>query len=403
VTAADLLMTIAWFDRAVLANRPAIGDPERITWGDFAGVFWYRREGEKDGPNFVPARFKLEADGRHVRRLTRNLMARTGVALDCEANKETGELPPAINEAVARIKAAGWAAALYTSHRHRPAAPRYRVVSPLSEEIPHELPAPEVVADRLGLRGVLDESKVGASSVFYLPSCECGCQDDHKTVVIEGSPIDATWIRETAGAILAEREAEKVRQAKAAHAEAAARREAKIAAGFDPDASLIEKLRPRFDLDDVLRSHGYDATSGSSRTRRYRHPNSSSGSFGANIKTFGGIPRVFSHNATDPLHASNLPAWCEGVTALDVIDVVTILDFGGDRTCALRELAEHLGISKTAERSELAKLIFRLRRKNASQEAIEEGAYAEGRRLGLSRDEVIEVARWCASRLEAAR
>ena len=163
-----------------------------------------------------------------------------------------------------------------------------------------------------------------------------------------------------AGALQAARQAEAERIAAEAQAEAAARREAKIAAGFDPDDLLIEKLRSRFDLDDVLRSHGYDKAG-----TKYRHPNSSSGSYGADIKTLG--VEVLSYNATDPLHAGNLPAWCGGVTALDAFDVVAILDFGGDRTRAMREMAERFNLTKAAERKALAGLLFRLIRRGASQ------------------------------------
>jgi hypothetical protein len=331
---ATLPLIVSWFPTAS-PEGPAIGDPERMTWAAFCDVFGWRREGEKDGPNFIPARFKMEPDGRHVRRLKRNLLARTAVALDCEVNKETGEPPPVIGDAVARIIAAGWAAVVYTSHNHRPDAPRYRIVLPLSEEIDHELPAPEVVATQIQLRGVLDESKIGAASLFYLPSSEPDQLGHHDTTVIDGAPIDAAWMREHAGAILAERQAEADRIAAEAHTEAAARREAKIAAGFNPDDSLIEKLRSRFDLGSVLLAHSYDKSG-----TKYRHPNSSSGSYGADIKVFGGIERVFSHNGTDPLHASNLPAWCGGVTALDAVDATIILDFGGNRTKALATLAE---------------------------------------------------------------
>jgi hypothetical protein len=165
--------------------------------------------------------------------------------------------------------------------------------------------------------------------------------------------------------------------------------EARIAAGFDPDDSLIEKLRSRFDLDSVLRSHGYNKA-----RKKYRHPNSSSGCYGADIKTYGAIERIFSHNGTDPLHADNLPAWCGGVKALDVFDVVTILDFGGDRTRALRELAERFNLTKAAEKKAVAGLLFRLIRQQANQQEIEAAAYAEGERQGLSKAEVIRVALW---------
>lgn len=392
--AASISLTVAWFPRAILEGKPALGDPETLCWGEFASIFEWRREGDKDGPNFIPARFELEPDGRHVRRKKRNLLARTAIALDLETNKETGEVPSAIDVAVARIEEVGWAAVLYTSHNHKPDAARYRIVLPLSEEVAHELPAPEVVAERLGLRGVLDESKIGAASLFYLPSANYGELNHHHAEVINGAPIDAPWVREAAGAILAEREAEKERQAQAAHAEAAARREAKIAAGFDPDDSLIEKLRTHFDLEDVLLSHSYDKAGG-----KFRHPNSSSGSYGADIKAFGGIERVFSHNGTDPLHASNLPDWCGSVAALDAVDATIILDFAGDRKKALAALAERFGLTKREEQKKLARLIFNLIREQTPQEEIKRQAYAEGERLGMTRAEVIQVATWVVSEM----
>jgi hypothetical protein len=380
-------LTVSIFTTA-FPTGPALGTTECMTWGGFVALLANRREGRKDGPNFVPATFKPESDGR-VRRLRDNLLARTAIVLDCETNKETGEVPPPFAVVVARIEGQGWGVVVYTSHNHTADAPRYRIVLLLSAEIATNLPAVEVIADLLGLLGVLDTSKIGASSLFYLPSAEPGHLTHHETVVVDGAPIDAAWMAERAGAILAEREAEQERLVEAAHAEAAARREAKIAAGFDPDDSLIEKLRSHFDLAGVLLAHGYDRAGA-----KFRHPNSTSGSYGADIKTFGGIERAFSHNANDPLHANNLPDWCGGVTALDVVDAVTILDFGGDRRKALSELAERFNLTKAAERKAIAALIFRLIRQQATQEDIEAQAFAEGARLGLIRAEVIRVATW---------
>lgn len=390
MSARETPLIVSWFPTA-FPDGPAIGDPERTTWGNFADVFAWRREGDKDGPNYVLARLTLEPDGRHVRRLKRNVLARTAVALDCETNNRTGEIPPRFAEAVARIKNQAWAAVIYTSHSHRAEAPRYRIVLPLSEEIAPELPAVEVIADSLGLLGVLDHSKIGAASLFYLPSAAPDELDHHEAEVIDGNPIDAAWMRELAGAMLAERQGEDERIAALAHAEAEARREAKIAAGFDPEDSLIEKLRAYFDLTQVLLSHGYHKSD-----TKFRHANSTSGSYGADIKVLGGIERVFSHNANDPLHATNLPDWCGDVTAVDAVDAVIILDFASDRSRALRELSERFGITKTTERRQLAGLIFCMGRDQASPKEIEASAYAEGLRLGLTRDEVHQVARWVA-------
>ena len=91
--------------------------------------------------------------------------------LDCETNKGTGEVPPSFADAVAQIKAMGLAAAVYTSHNHTPAAPRYRIVLPLSGEIAPYLPVVEVIADQLGLAWRAGSEQAGASSLFYLPSC----------------------------------------------------------------------------------------------------------------------------------------------------------------------------------------------------------------------------------------
>lgn len=388
----DLPITISWFESAILRDRPALGDPEHTTWGTFCEVFAYRREGEKDGPCFAPARFRVEADGRHVRRLLKNVVAYTAVCLDIETSKTTGEIPPVPQRALETAKAAGLACLVYTSHNHREECDnRYRMIFPLSEEVAPEYPAPEFVAVRLKLDGVLDRSKITPSSVFYLPSCEDEKRGGHFCGVVDGDPIDSAWIAREGEALLQAVQTE-------AQAKAAARAAARAAAGVNPEAQLIEKIRARLDLETVLASHGYDKHRG-----KFRHPNSSSGVFGANIKTLGGVQRVFSHNATDPLHADNLPEWCEGVTAVDAFDVAAILDFSGDRKKALRTLGERYGLTKNREKKTVAALIFRMIRQQAPQDEIELAALAEGMRLGLSREEVCAVAAWIAQKCGAPR
>ena len=110
----------------------------------------------------------------------------------------------------------------------------------------------------------------------------------------------------------------------------------------------------------------------------------------------GGVERVFSHNGTDPLHADHLPEWCD-VTAVDAFDVVAILDFGGDRQRAMKELAQRFGLTKAAERKAVAALLFKLVRDQVEQNAIEAAAFSFGEEVGLSRDEVCDVARWVNS------
>ena len=64
---------------------------------------------------------------------------------------------------------------------------------------------------------------------------------------------------------------EQDRIAAVAREEAEEPRQARIAAGLDPDDSLIE-IRAYLDLAQILLSHGY-----AKRGAKYRHPNSTSG------------------------------------------------------------------------------------------------------------------------------
>ena len=140
-----------------------------------------------------------------------------------------------------------------------------------------------------------------ASSAGREPVLSCrpvpsdGALDLHEAYRRRGQPIDAAWLATAATALQAERDAEQERIAAEAHAAAATRLLERIAAGFDPNDSLIEKIRSRLDIAQTLAAHGYDRSGD-----KWRHPNSASGAYGADIKAFGGIERVFSHNATDP-------------------------------------------------------------------------------------------------------
>jgi hypothetical protein len=390
----DPIVCISVFDTCIPTKAgPALGTMHYLRWSKFAARLQQRRVGVKDGVAFCPASFRANPDG-SVRRIDENLTFRSMIVLDVETDKRTGEVPPSPSDAAERCRAGGWAAIVYTSHRHKAEAdPRYRIVCPLTETIDPRLDAPEVVARRLDLLGVCDRSRFTPAACFYLPSSSPGALDVHETIAVQGAPIDAAWLTEAADEIQAERD----RIESEAHEAAAARRAARTAAGGEASASIIETIRKRFDLETVLLNHGYVHNG-----RKFRHPNSQSGSYGADIAEFGGIDRVFSHNAGDPLHASNLPAWCGGVKAVEAFDVVVILQFNGDRDRAIRELAERFGLVKAAERRAVAKLIFRLIRKQAPQETIEGAAFAEGERLGLTRGEVCDVARWVVSQKEAA-
>jgi hypothetical protein len=259
--------------------------------------------------------------------------------------------------------------------------------------MPPDAPLPSLVAERLGLAGVLDRSKVNAAAAFYLPSCPYGALDMHQAIVVSGAAC-GQWLIDAALALQEKQEREALEEQEAA----AARLAARIAQGYNPDDSLIEKIRSHFDLAAVLESHGY----AKSRTGTFRHPASKSGCFGASIKAFSGVERVFSHNAGDPLHSSNLPHWCT-VKAIDALDAVVVLDFGGDRDRALRELATRFNLNKAPARKAVAKAIFKKLRQLADQGEIEAAAYTCGFMNGLTREEVCAVAHWVVSQSTPAK
>jgi hypothetical protein len=404
----DLPLTLSFFPPWT-PGRPAYGHMDDTTWLTFSDALQSRREGEKSGLAVIPATFKPEPDGR-VRRLLENVAMRTAIVLDIETSKTTGEIPPEPGDAASRIRALGWCAAIYTSHGHEVGNIRFRVVIPLSAPIAHLLPAPEIVADLLDLDGTLDTSKIGASSLFYLPSAKPGHLADHETIMIDGEPIEAAWMEDRAGAVLAARAAEQGRIRAAAMEAASKRREAKIAAGFDPNSSIIESIRDRLDLAGELIGHGYKPAG----DKRYLYPASETGVPG--VYTMGGrdgVERVYSHHAADPLAAGNLPSWCHA-KAIDVVDVVTILDFSGDQKKALATLANRFGIEtpRSADdaqtrkpdprRQETARAAFRLLRRGIPSDELLTCLHRlnEQRSDPLRRDDIGATALWAARRLK---
>lgn len=396
---ADLVLPVAWVERGIVKG-PAFGVSEDIRWDDLCAIITEnRRIGDKDGCAIIPTKFQPEPDNpRKIRRLARNALARSAVVLDIEANNKTGEIPPHVTEVIKRIS---YATIVWTTHNHVPDMPRHRILVPLSECVDPDLPVVEVLAGEMGLDGVVDRSKFGPASIFYLPSAACFDDlDHHEADVVEGPPYDAALMVQRAGALLAERQAELERQTAKAAAEAEKRRQERVAAGADPDASLIEQIRQRLDLRAILEAHGYDKRKG--KGDFWRHPNSQSGVHGANIKLLGGIDRFFSFNGGDPLHAINLPPWCT-VTAVDAFDAACILDFGSDRQRALRELGIRFGFLRPVERKALARLIFELKKhKHITADLVDTAAHDFGRELGLAANDVVEVLNWARTQKAAA-
>jgi hypothetical protein len=388
--AEDVKMTITWFATAFPKGK-ALGEPELITWKNFTQVLFYRREGEKDGLAFATASFKPIPGSRLVRRTSKELFTRTAIALDIETNKQSGEIPVAPSEVASRIRTEGLACVIYSSHNHNSETNRrYRIVFALSEEIGVNIRAAIIIAERFGLQGVLDKSKTNAESIFYLPSCPEDHLHLHFLEVVDGDAIDAGWLvhrNETSLPILIDKSSNSrpgiIQQI------VTSRRGTNFSSRKVSDESIITKIRSHLDLETILIGHGY-LKSG----QRFKHPKSTSGNFGSNIKCFGGIERFYSCNATDPLHFANLPEWCGKVRAVDAFDVVAILDFGGDRNKAISNLSRHLNLDKADDKKTLARLLFKLIREQAPQTKIEDIVLTQGKLLGFSESDICQIAKW---------
>jgi hypothetical protein len=109
-------------------------------------------------------------------RSTDNLAARTGIALDVETNKTTGEIAPDPQHVHQRLAARGLAGVVWTTYSHTPGEPRYRVVVPFDQPLALDSVTfmfdnwfSPVLARALDIEGVCDRTKFGAASIFYLP------------------------------------------------------------------------------------------------------------------------------------------------------------------------------------------------------------------------------------------
>ena len=243
-----LRIEVAWFANGGEEGKPALGTPETLGWEELSDIVTNnRRVGAKDGCNLIPIRFKREpGKPRVVRRKAVNARARTAIALDIEENKATGELPPSVGDIVHRLQTLALAAIVWTTHSHTAVRPRYRVLVPLCSEIAPDLPAVEILAQRLNLDAVFDRSKRGPASLFYLPSAASfDVLDHHEAYAVAGEPHYAALMEKEAGDLLAERQAEEERvAAEAAEVLARTRRQCAVERASGMPAPLPRDRRP---------------------------------------------------------------------------------------------------------------------------------------------------------------
>jgi hypothetical protein len=103
-------------------------------------------------------------------------------------------------------------------------------------------------------------------------------------------------------------------------AEKEAKELARASKTVDPSQSLIHAFNQAYEIEELLFEAGYDDKDG-----KFRHPNSQSGSFSANIKD----GRVYTFSSADPLYT-------DGEGAHDAFSVFTVLFADGDLNRALR-------------------------------------------------------------------
>lgn len=204
-------------------------------------------------------------------RSTDNLVARSGIALDVETSKTTGEIAPDPRAVAEALRAKRLASVVWTTFSHTVDEPRYRVLVPLAQEIVLDeinfmfdnwfVPA---VASVLGLLGVCDRTKFGASSLFYLPRFAAGREHLMHAEVVEGTPLAVQ---------------EALRAARIMHDnDMKAQREELVGAyRMDPQVvSLIRGFNDSNPVEDLLTRYGYNR-----RGRRWKSPHQSASSVGA--------------------------------------------------------------------------------------------------------------------------
>jgi hypothetical protein len=285
---------------------------------------------------------------------TATAIARALVLLDIEANKKTGEVPPPPEQLAGAIEGKGWRAAIYTSYNHTPHEPRYRVLLDIdrtiffqlnsevrAQQLEMDLYAMRIIIKKLGLDGVVDESKLGVASIFFLARVPEGRQADAQVIDIPGSPINVDKLMAAA-----ELQRDQDVAARQAMAEAAAARAASRPPRQPGEGSSIEKLRqvmPR--LTDVMTSRGYRYFKAMDR---WLHPNSTTGIPGIQVfRGDDGIERLVSFHGCDPLEVS-MKAF--GTGAHDVVDLEIAWRWGTTAdalTQGIKELSQEHGIERT--------------------------------------------------------
>lgn len=218
----------------------------------------------------------------------------------------------------------------YTTSSHQQdkggvTANRWKLIIPLANPIEHEQYAP--LAMGLSLHHGADPAQARAQQVFYAPnkltpSAPYEFIDATDRPLLDANDTGSTLVVAALSAYRQEQERKE---------QVAAQAPAKPRSVSGHDAGIIGKVCQQFDIENELLRHGYRRVG-----KRYLSPQSSTGEPGVYIfTTDDGKERLYSHHGeSDPL--SNLN---HGGHSLDVFDVLVTLDYAGDVSRAIADLA----------------------------------------------------------------
>lgn len=325
-------------------------------------ILGIERNDKEKAPVFYPALFSQSNDGLYHHNKD-SVSEITAITLDIETSKKIGEIPCSVEEVTTILEREfeGTAFLLYTTQSHTPDYPRWRLIVPFASPIKLTVVDPSAdlatqklqqyersiqfaveqrirlrLAKKLGISlDTVDHTKLNAYGASFVPSA--AREEDlifHRLIVSDGVGLDATkrWHE------LWTEEKEKQKQASLA-ASSPSGLFTNIALGPGSEGLIAELVPFLPSLAAILIDHGYERIND-----RYLAPGSSSGLAGVVILDGpNGRERLYSHHGpdSDPLSAAGNQGH-----ALDALDALTILDYGGNRRLALSNLANQHGINR---------------------------------------------------------
>lgn len=288
-----------------------------ITMADLADMIRKPRVGAKDT---APALTPFVADGKKKEHAQSAMF--TAIVLDHDHDDQTRDGILALYEPF------GVALMAFTtsSHLQPGKGRRWKVVIPLKRPIPYDVWKPLAMGACLLFAG--DPAQARGSQVFYAPN-KLTSESEYGFIIKNDRPLlDAT--REDQPFIRACRD--RYQQSQTDDTEARITVKPRMCA-HNGDADVIDKILSAYDVEDLLAHAGYRK-----QGRKYLRPGSESGEAGVVILDRSGKRVAYSHHGTDdPLSALN-----HGGHALDALDVIATLRYGGDVGRAIASLAPHV-------------------------------------------------------------